>query len=222
LRCLEATGLEWPCFPMGVNVDSVTTFDHAVIERRLAGRRIEAFPDQGWAWYELDRIDPSKGGSPRAEVDALKILAAFLAHWDNKAENQRLICPAGSERPDGGCAGPLAMMQDVGGTFGPRKLDLHNWRRTPVWADASSCLVSMERLPWNGGTFSEEQMSEDGRQFLLRLLEQLSSEQLERLFTSSRAIAFDGVSAEARSASAWSVVFLDKVRQIRDAGPCPL
>ena len=37
-------------------------------------------------------VDPSKGGAPRAHVDALRLLAVFLAHWDNKAENQRLVC----------------------------------------------------------------------------------------------------------------------------------
>ena len=39
-----------------------TYFDTAVIERRLDGRKIEGTDDQGWAWYELDKIDP------RAEV----------------------------------------------------------------------------------------------------------------------------------------------------------
>jgi hypothetical protein len=221
LRCLQSTGLQWPCFPRGLDFDDARTFDPAVIERRLEGRRIEAFPDQGWAWYELDTIDHSKGGSSRAEVDALKILAAFLAHWDNKAENQRLICSAGADLPDGSCALPVAMMQDVGATFGPAKLDLQNWRRTPVWADARSCFLSMERLPWTGGTFPEQQISESGRQFLLALLEQLSAGQVETLFTASRVVGFDGVTADGRSAAAWTAAFLDKVRQIRDAGPCP-
>jgi hypothetical protein len=220
LGCLAATGLHWPCFPTGVSFQRVRRFDPVVIERRLEGRKLEAFPDQGWAWYELDLIDPSKGGSPRSEVDAFRLLAAFLAHWDNKAENQRLICPAGNDLPDGGCARPLAMMQDVGSTFGPSKLDLHNWRATPVWADAGTCRVSMQRLPFEGATFPERQISEEGRRFLLRLMERLSARQIEALFTSSRAIAFDTVAVEGRSASAWADAFLDKVRQIRDAGPC--
>lgn len=220
LRCLGATGRKWPCFPFGVNADEARSFNPVVIERRRDGRKIEGFPDQGWAWYELDTIDASKGGSPRAEVDALRLLAVFLAHWDNKAENQRLICPSGEDRPDGGCARPLAMMQDLGATFGPSKLDLNNWRKTAVWADASACRVSMERLPFEGATFPEQQISEEGRQFLLQLIEQLSREQLETLFTSSRATTFESVSASSRDASAWAGVFLDKVRQIREAGPC--
>jgi hypothetical protein len=221
LRCMASTGLKWPCFPAGVDLEQARTFDPVVIERRLDGRRLEGFPDQGWAWYELDLIDPARGGSSRAEVDAMKLLAVFLAHWDNKAENQRLICPPGADLPDDGCARPVAMMQDVGATFGPAKLDIRNWRGSPIWADARACRVSMEHLPWGGGTFPEQQISEEGRQFLLGLLEQLSPLQLELLFTASRVVDYEGIAAASRNASAWAGVFLDKVRQIRDAGPCP-
>jgi hypothetical protein len=221
LRCFAKTGMRRVCFPGGVDYEQIVVFDPAVVERRIEGRKIEAVPDQGWAWYELDKVDPAKGGSPRAEVNALKLLAVFLAHWDNKAENQRLVCLPGGNQPDGGCTRPFALMQDVGATFGPTKLDLHNWRNTPVWADPRTCRVSMEHLPFTGATFPEQQLSEEGRQFLLRLLEQLSATQIETLFTTSRATTFDGVSAEGRSASAWTRTFLDKVRQIREAGPCP-
>jgi len=220
LRCMAATGMDWPCVPGRVDFERTRSVSPAVVERRLAGRRIEAFPGQGWAWYELDTISPAEGGSTRAEVDALRLLAAFLAHWDNKAENQRLVCPAGDDLPDGGCARPLAMMQDVGGTFGPAKLDLPRWRRTPVWADPSACLVSMKGLPWGGGTFPDRRISEEGRLFLLGLLEQLAPLQLTTLFRASGVGTFDAVSAETRSASAWADVFLDKVRQIREGGPC--
>jgi hypothetical protein len=220
LRCLARTGLTRMCFPTGIDYESVAVIDPAAIEQRLDGRKIEAVSDQGWAWYELDRIDPVRGGSPRAEVDALKLLAVFLAHWDNKGENQRLICLPGGDRPDGSCATPFAIMQDVGSTFGPTKLDLRNWRNNPIWADAGTCRVSMERLPWQGATFPEQRISEEGRRFLLGLLEQLSPAQIETLFTVSRATTFDGITAEGRSAAAWARAFGDKVRQIREAGPC--
>jgi hypothetical protein len=221
LRCLQATSMKWPCFPTGIDFDGTRTFDPVVIERRLEGRRIESYPDQGWSWYELHRIDPARGGSSIAEVDAMRLLAAFLAHWDNKGENQRLICPPGADTADGGCTQPVAMMQDVGGTFGPAKLDLHNWRTTPVWANPATCLVSMERLPYEGATFPERQISEPGRRFLLALLEQLSADQLRTLFIASRAITFEGISADSRNAAAWVGAFADKVRQIREGGPCP-
>jgi hypothetical protein len=78
----------------------------------------------------------------------------------------------------------------------------------------------MERLPWQGATFPERSISEQGRLFLLGLLEQLSEAQLETLFSASRVTAFDAIGAESRHASAWAAAFLDKVRQIREAGPC--
>jgi hypothetical protein len=220
LRCHAAIGSRWPCFPTGLDFDSRTRFSPAVIEERLPGRRIEALHDQGWAWFELDKINPAQGGSSHAEVDALRLLAVFLAHWDNKAENQRLLCPEGADLPDGGCSNPLAMIQDLGGTFGPAKLDLQNWRRTPVWTDPRGCRVSMETLPYDGATFEERAISEEGRQFLLRLVEQLAPEQIESLFTSARGDEYDAVRAENRNASAWAAVFEEKVAQIRNAGPC--
>jgi hypothetical protein len=220
LRCHATIGSHWPCFPTGLDFDRRTRFAAAVIEQRLPGRRIEARHDQGWAWYELDKIDPAKGGASRAEVDALRLLAVFLAHWDNKAENQRLVCPPGGDLADGACATPLAMIQDLGSTFGPSKLDLHNWRNTSVWADPRACRVSMEHLPFDGATFEERPISEDGRQFLLHLIEQFSTDQIESLFRSARASEYEAIRSENRNPSAWAAVFMEKVRQIREAGPC--
>jgi hypothetical protein len=221
LKCFQETGIESVCFTRGLDYARHVDFHNAVIERPLEGRRIEAVVDQGWAWYELNKIDPSRGGSTRAEVDALRLMAMFLAHWDNKGENQRLVCLPGGDRLDGSCATPFAILQDLGATFGPNKLDLHNWGRTSIWADARECRLSMKTLPWGGGTFPDTQVSEEGRRLLLGLLEQISTAQLEALFTKSRVIAFDGLSAEARSATAWIKAFQDKVRQLREGGPCP-
>ena len=220
LKCLAETGLEKPCFAGGVDYSATTEFEHVSIERRLEGRRIESTPDQGWAWYEIDKIDEAAGGSPRAHVDAVKLLAILIAHWDNKAENQRLLCLPGGDRPDGGCAKPYAILQDLGASFGPTKLDLHNWRSTPIWADARACRVSMKQMPWGGSTFPEQRISEAGRVFLLSLLEQLSTEQLQNLFKGARVELSEGITAQGRQPAAWAAAFLDKVRQIREAGPC--
>jgi hypothetical protein len=221
LRCLDRSGLKAACFPRGIDYDRVVDFPAAVIERKLEGRVIEAVKDQGWGWYELERIDPARGGSSRSEVDAFRLMAVFLAHWDNKDANQRLICPAGADQPGGGCAAPIALVQDAGAMFGPTKVDLHNWRQTRIWKDGAGCLVSMEHLPYAGGTFPEWTISEGGRQLLLGLLQQLSDRQLQDLFDGSGITAHDQVSAEARRAAAWISVFKDKVKQIRDGGPCP-
>jgi len=115
----------------------------------------------------------------------------------------------------------LNFVQDLGATFGPVKLDLPNWRRTPVWADRATCTVSMKSLPYGGATFPDRRISEAGRQMLTGLLEQLSSGQLTDLFTASRVIEYDEISAETRSAAPWVEAFRNKIRQIADGGPCP-
>ncbi len=221
LRCLQDVGVKAACFPGGIDYDRVVNFDSVVVERRLEGRKIESPSIAGWAWFELGKIDPARGGSSRAEVDALRLTAMLLAHWDNKADNQRLLCPPSDDRPDGSCARPLAILQDVGATFGPTKVDLHNWRNTRIWADGASCTVSMKTLPYSGATFPDAKISEDGRTLVLSLLEQLSDQQLRDLFEGSRITSFDQVPAEGRNADVWARVFKDKVKQIREGGPCP-
>jgi hypothetical protein len=221
LRCHDRFGVALLCFGGPTDYDRVRTFPTAVVERKMEGTAIEAFDDQGWSWYELDAIDPARGGSSRAEVDAFRLIAVVLAHWDNKGPNQRLLCPAGRELPDGRCAEPIAMIQDLGATFGPVRVDLPNWRRAPVWRDRVACTVSMSTMPYGGATFPDRRISEAGRLMLAGLLEQLSTRQLEDLFTASRIIVYDAIDAEARAASQWVEVFLDKVRQIRQGAPCP-
>jgi len=222
LKCMATFDSEPLCFLGGIDYEHVRTFDPVVVERRMEGRKLEAAEDQGWSWHELDRIEPARGGASRADVDAFRLLAVLLAHWDNKGGNQRLICPPDSDRPDGGCAAPpLAIITDAGATFGPTKIDLHNWRHTPVWADQATCTVSMKRLPWNGATFPDARISEEGRLKMLGLLEQLSDQQLRDLFSSSRVTAYDQISAAGRDAGEWVRVFKDKVAQIRQTGPCP-
>jgi hypothetical protein len=220
LRCYERIGLPSVCFFGGIDFDRVVDFDAAVVERKLEGRVIEGYEDQGWAWFELDRIDPDQGGSTRAEVDAFRLMAVFLAHWDNKAGNQRLICPPASENPDRTCRQPLAFMQDLGATFGPLKIDLHHWRRGRIWKDGASCTVSMEHLPWQGATFPERRISEDGRLMLLGLLDQLSSAQLRALFEGARVTSLDHFTGEARQPEAWVRAFNERIDQIRKGGPC--
>ena len=80
------------------------------------GEAIEVGFERGWAFYELEKINASRGGATRAEVDALRLMAIFLHHWDNKSSNQRLTC-ANAKTAD--CTHPLAMIQDVGSEFGP-------------------------------------------------------------------------------------------------------
>jgi hypothetical protein len=220
LQCLAEGAPETVCL-QGASDSRVVTFAHAAIERPFPGRKIEAADDQGWVWYELEKIDPARGGSPLAEVDALRLMAIVIAHWDNKGANQRLVCPDGQARPDGSCAQPLAIIQDLGAAFGPHRMDLQNWRRVPVWTDPRACQVSMATLPFRGATFADRQISEAGRQFALKLLRALSPSQLNTLFEAAGVTSFNHVLTEAHQPQAWTDAFLAKVDAIAAAGPCP-
>jgi hypothetical protein len=190
-------------------------FDHAVVERPFRALEITTAETEGWPWSELDRVDPARGGSPRAEVDALRLFAVFLNHWDNKSENQRLACLPGGERPDGSCQAPFALIHDYGATFGPRRASLEGWTARPVWKDAASCTVTMHDLPYQGGTFTDRRLTEEGRVFLAERLRRLRPEQVRDLFTGARFGAPGG-----EGVAAWVRAFEDRVRQIADREPC--
>jgi hypothetical protein len=200
--------------------ERVTTFTMATIERKMPGRAIRGAQGTGWAWPELDAIDPGAGGSSRAEVDALRLIAMFLNDWDSKTSNQRLVCLPGGELP-AGCSRPLAFLQDVGETFGPRGVDLEGWRLTRIWADAATCRVSMKDQPYQGATFGEARITEAGRRLLADELRQLSPTQVRALFLGARFPAYARQSPAGRDVENWAAAFQDRVRQIADRPPCP-
>jgi hypothetical protein len=222
LQCVNEGNTVETCFPQ-LDLEKYTEFDAAVIERPMKGRRIETTRHRGWDWEELGKIDPAAGGAPRAHVDALRLMAIFLNHWDNKAKNQRLIClgekdPPGRQLTPEPCERPVAMIQDLGGTFGPDKLDLRRWSESPVWADSQSCLVSMRALPYEGSTFPDTRISEEGRKFLAARLAMLTTKQIRELFEGARVSQYplgDG------SVDRWVSAFQNRVRAITDRAPCP-
>lgn len=193
-------------------------FEWVSVERRDRKHDLEFGSEEGWAFHELSNIDGSAGGATVAEVDALRLMAMFLHHWDNKAANQRLVCTSPMAEPspqDTGqfpqCDRPLAMMQDIGSTFGPRKMDLTEWSSTPVWADSASCTVSMRGFPYGGGTFPDARISEAGRRLLAGRLRRLSAPQIRALFEYAR---FSDVDT-------WVSAFEHRVAQIDRRPACP-
>ncbi len=220
VRCFGCPAYPYPKIGIfdALRTDASRAFDFemAVIERRLPGVEIAG----GWAWPELDSIDPTAGGATRAQVDALRLLAVFLNNWDGKPVNERLLCQGGFDPVAKECAAPLAYMQDLGQTFGPKSIDLDGWTRTPVWADAATCRVSMSTLPWKGATFRDGTISEGGRAFLAALLRQLSAAQVRALFSGARFTEFFR-NAAAADPDAWTRTFLARVAQIADRPPCP-
>jgi hypothetical protein len=169
-------------------------FDPASVERKLKGRAIETAPDSGWAWPELDTVDEAAGGAPRAQRDALKLLAVFVQHTDNKPAQQRLLCSDENAKDEqGGCAHPVMMVNDLGQTFGRSNLfnrdhvgsvNLEKWAGSHVWLDASHCIGDL--APSQTGTLDNPQISEAGRRFLSDLLMRLSDAQLRDLFDVAR------------------------------------
>lgn len=187
-----------------------TEFEWVAVERRLPAAAVETADAKGWAWFELE-----DSLAPRAELDAFRLLAVFLAHWDNKSDNQRLVCL------DAECAQPLAMIQDLGATFGPTKVNLAQWRTLPVWADSTTCDVSMRHLPWQGGTFPPARISEEGRALLARELARFTDEDVRRLFAAARFPEFHAAIDDAHDLAAWTGAFRHRRDQIVSGGPCP-
>jgi len=192
------------------------------IERKMPGRAIEVPPHAGWDWNELPSIEPANGGATRAELDALRLIAMFLSHWDNKAINHRVVCEdgAGGTDPSAPCQAPLLMLQDVGATFGPTKVQHAEWAAMPIWADAGTCVVSFEKLPYHGGNFTPIQISEGGRALIADRLRQLSEAQIRTLFQSAR-FPDPATGVENGDVTMWVRAFQDKVRQIADRPACP-
>jgi len=170
-------------------------FDVAAIERKLPGADLETRGGgQGWAWTELDLVNERAGGPPLEQRDALKLIAVFLQHTDNKPEQQRLICLDPTlEHGAAGCLEPFMLIHDLGLTFGRANLlnrqsvgsvNLENWAKTPIWQDRERCMANLSQS--QTGTLSDPVISEGGRKFLANLLSQLSDRQLQDLFEVAR------------------------------------
>jgi len=224
LRILAEQFLLVPLFERAVALAGVREFEWVAVERKLAGRAIEVDGFEGWDWRELDLLEPGKGGATRAELDALRLVAVLLGHWDNKAPNQRLVClgPEKGHDPDAPCDVPLLMLQDVGATFGPTKVNYEAWSALPIWKDAATCTVSMETMPYEGILFPPVQISEGGRRLLAGRLRTLSRAEVQALFERAHfpRPVIDGKQAE--DVLPWVDAFEAKIRQIADRAPCPL
>jgi len=203
-------------FPL-LPADGYTEFEWVAVERKFPAPAIETAGRKGWAWWELER-----SRAPRATLDRLRLTAVFLAHWDNKSDNQRLIClDAPSAMPAEPCARPVAMIQDLGATLGPSKVNLARWRHLPIWEDRAACTVNMRALPFEGGTFPATPISEEGRTQLVRGLRDITDAELARLFSDARFPDFQVGTEDDGDLKAWIAAFRERVDRIAEGGPCP-
>jgi hypothetical protein len=169
-------------------------FDPAVIERDMPGTEWPTHGKQGWSWKELEWVNADAGGAPRAQIDALKLLAVFIQHTDSKTEQQSIICledqSSGSSEQ---CNQPFLMISDLGMTFGRANrtnadhtgsVNLVEWRRTPVWKSTTGCTGNLPKSLT--GTLEDPVIGEEGRRFLADRLVQLSERQIRDLFEVAR------------------------------------
>lgn len=192
-------------------------FEWVSAERKFEAPPIEDDSRKGWAWWELEQV-----GAPRDEVDALRLLAVFLAHWDNKADNQRLVCMDGDAHESAAsCRDPVLMIHDVGSTFGPLKVNLSQWRETPVWMDRATCTVSMRAMPYGGATFIDARITEAARMRLGRQLAAFTDDELRTWFAGAHFPQYYAATDDGKDMAGWLQAYRHRVNQIRAAGPCP-
>lgn len=208
-------------------------FDPATIERKAAGRTIESWRDQGWSWLEIDQVDAQAGGATRAQIDALKLLAVIIQHSDSKPEQQRLVCldPKSEQAPESHCAHPFMLIQDLGRTFGHSALlfrtrsnvNLQGWAGAKVWTGGKGCVGNLNK-PFLG-TLERPVISEEGRQFLTNLLEQLTDAQLHDLFMAARVTLRSSAPNRGEAPGAtvedWVAAFKHKRQEVADRRCAP-
>jgi hypothetical protein len=176
------------------SADGRAVFEYATVDREVEGYPVPGFEEEGWAWPDLDRVDATVGGAPKAHRDALTLLAVMLQHTDSKREQQRFICLGPATRgPTPTCPRPFLMIADVGKTFGkantlnrdePGSVNLKNWREERVWRDGPQCVGNLSKSLT--GTLENPVISEEGRRFLAGLLSRLSDRQMSDLFEAAR------------------------------------
>lgn len=218
MRALDLLGMQrFRPNPAAGDEQDYANFDWVAVERKFEGIPIEDDERKGWAWWELKDVK-----APIAELDALRLVAVFLAHWDNKEDNQRLVCvdatPHAADQP---CAESLLMLQDVGATFGPAKANVAQWEAMPVWSDRATCTVSMRALPYQGSTFPDARISDAARLRVGRDLASFTDAELRIWLAAARLPEFYAPTADERDLTVWTRAFRRRVEQILNGGPCP-
>lgn len=196
-------------------------FEEAAIEEPLEGEDIEAKGvEPGWSWKELDLVDQNAGGATVEQRDALKLLAAFIQHTDNKAEQQRLVCLNGGKTRQSlaECDKPFLAIHDLGVTFGRANLfnkgnvgsaNYEQWGKTNIWRTPEHCVANLAQS--QTGTLDDPVISEGGRKFLADLLAKLTDGQIADLFTIAR---FDRSPNGGAPIAYWVTMFKNKRTEI--------
>lgn len=154
----------------------------ASVQEQLKGTEVSREVGVGWKFTELDLVNPELGGATRDEVDALKLLAAFMNHGDNTSNQQRLVCLEG----DADCRKPALIITDIGGVFGGKGYftSYRHWtKHEKLWKDPAQCVLDFKGTDAN---YKDPIISEGGRKLLAGLLGKLTEKQVKDLFLGAR------------------------------------
>jgi hypothetical protein len=176
------------------------TMDPAAMEEKLDAQPIEERKDQGWSWRSIDLVDARLGGATKAEIDALKLLNAFIQNADNKGKQNTLACPRRDVvQDDAGrviCRRPIMYIDDLGCVFGKGRMitgysgrvDYKAWKKRRLWQSPTSCKTRLSSIGWifRRSTLRNPVVSEEGRALLAERLAQLSDSQIADLFRAAR------------------------------------
>lgn len=189
----------------------------AAVERELPGKSIKVGEEGGFDFKEVDKISEAEGGAPRAQVDALKLLATLVYYNDAKPDNQRIMCPLDAITSDGRCEQPYMMLDDMGATFlggggflggSGKKASLKGWAKRSVFKD-KACTGNVPGD--SNSTLRSPKISEAGRAFLARRLTELRKNKLADIF---RAAHVEEVPGEANTPEAWAAALEEKIDEI--------
>jgi hypothetical protein len=175
-------------------------FDLATIEERIDSESIETKGKRGWSWKLLDKVDETLGGASKAQIDALKLLNAFVQNADNKAIQNKIVCPRATLEVDdaGGvtCRRPVMFVADLGSVFGnggfrtgnSGRVDYEGWKARHVWRDRNACQARLASVGgiFRSSTLKDPVISEEGRALLSEQLGKLSDAQIADLFRAAR------------------------------------
>jgi hypothetical protein len=175
-------------------------FDLATVEERMDSESIETKGKQGWSWKLLDKVDETLGGASKAQIDAFKLLNAFVQNADDKAIQNKLVCPRATLEVDdaGGvtCRRPVMFVADLGSVFGnggfrtgnSGRVDYEGWKARHVWRDRESCQARLASIGgiFRSSTLRDPVISEEGRALLSEQLGKLSDAQIADLFRAAR------------------------------------
>jgi hypothetical protein len=237
---LDGQGLI-PAFPPDAEIGTYN-FDPAAIEEKIDADPIEERENQGWSWSSLAQVDAGLGGATKAEIDALKLLNAFVQNADDSSEQNALACPRGELAKDAAgnvtCRRPILYVDDLGAVFGqgglfparpPGRVDFEGWESRPVWRNRESCTARLASVGWIflRSTLRDPVISEEGRALLARQMKQLSDAQITDLFRAARIERHhqtipDGASGRREvTLEDWVSLFKKKRDEITNHPGCP-